>query len=360
MNPRVMQVLHQGGGAGSVTSTLHLSIGLAQRGVDIVFVCPPDSEVEAAARQAGLDVRPLQLFPHKRRQNAAALASLISRERPQIINSQSSRDRAALTWLGVTRRLGVPAVFTRRQMPLTFWLENWIAGRVATRVVAVSHAVADALQQKGIPRSRLSVIHNGLVTARVDRPVSAVELERWRDRIAWDPHRRTVGIVARRKDQDVVLRALSLLDAPIRLVLAGVESGELAELARAVPHRHAVVFVPFETDVRPLYDLLDMVLLPSRMEGLSQGLLEAMALGKPVAASAATGNLEVISHGTDGLLVPPRDPAAWASAIHQLIDDEELGRALGEAARMTARVKFSLEHTVQRTAQLYEDLIGPR
>jgi glycosyltransferase involved in cell wall biosynthesis len=361
MTSRIMQVLHQGGGAGSVTSTLHLSIGLAGRGFEVVFVCPPDSEVEAGARHAGLDVRPLFLPPHARRKNATALASFIRREKPQLINSQSARDRQALTWLGMTRQLPVPAVFTRRQMPLTFWLENWIASRVATRVVAVSQAVADALVRKGTSRSKIVVIHNGLVTDRVDRPVTATELDRWRERIAWKPGHSTAGIVARRKDQVVVLRALAQVEVPIHLVLAGVEAaGDLAQQAREVPARHRVTFVPFDSDVRPLYDLLDFVLLPSRMEGLSQALLEAMALGKPVAVSAATGNLEVVTDGTDGLLVSPLDPGAWARAITRLASDRVAALRLGEAARVTAREKFSLARTVDRTAQLYGDLIGAR
>jgi glycosyltransferase involved in cell wall biosynthesis len=356
-----MQVLHQGGGAGSVTSTLHLSIGLAGRGFQVVFVCPPDSEVEAGARLAGLEVRPLFLPPRARRKNAAALAQLIREVQPQLVNSQSARDRQALTWLGLTGRLEVPAVFTRRQMPLTFWLENWIASRVATRVIAVSQAVADALARKGTSRSKLVVIHNGLVTDRVDRLVTPGELEQWRKRIGWEPGRCTAGIVARRKDQAVVLRGLAGVETPVHLVLAGVEeSGELAAAALEVPHRHRVTFVPFDSDVRPLYDLLDLVLLPSRMEGLSQALLEAMALGKPVAASGATGNLEVVTDGVDGLLVPPLNPAAWAGAITRLATDRAEARRLGDAARKTARERFSLARTVDRTAQLYQELIAAR
>ena len=93
-----MQVLHQGGGAGSVTSTLHLSLGLARTGWDVRFVCPPDSEVGALARERGLTVRPLALPPHSRRENATALARLIAAEGVALVNSQSARDRTALTW----------------------------------------------------------------------------------------------------------------------------------------------------------------------------------------------------------------------------------------------------------------------
>ena len=356
--PAIMQVLHQGGGAGSVTSTLHLSLGLARAGWDIRFVCPPDSEVEALARERGLNVCPLALPPHSRRENAAALARLIAIERVALVNSQSSRDRTALTWLGATGRLAVPFVATRRQMPRTMFLENWIASRVAARVIAVSTAVADALVRRGTPRRKLAVIPNGLVIERVDRPPAPGEVEDWRARIRWDPGRRVVGIVSRRKDQAVVLAALAEVRTPVRLVLAGLGQDEaLAEAIERVPPRHAVVVLPFAPDVRPLYELLELALLPSRMEGFSQALLEAMALGKPVIASAAAGNLDLVTDGTDGILVQPTDPAAWAGAIERLLADSGLASRLAEAGRRTARETYALDRTVARTSALYRDVL---
>lgn len=358
--PTVMQVLHQGGGAGSVTSTLHLSLGLARRGVAVRFVCPPDSEVEALARAGGLEVLPLALRPGARRANAAALAALLARHPVDLVNSQSARDRQALTWQALLRRLPVPLVLTRRQMPRTFYLENWLAGRAAARVIAVSRPVAAALRRKGTPAAKLAVIPNGLVAARVDRLVSAAELQAWRERIGWTPAQRTVGIVARPKDQRVVLAALPRVRTPVRLVLAGIDPADpIARAARQVALPHAAVCLPFTPDVRPLYDLLDLVLLPSRIEGFSQSLLEAMALGKPVIASAAAGNLDLVAPGGDGLLVPPLDPAAWAAAIDRVLGDAELARRFGAAGRHTARETFSLERTVAETLQLYQTILDP-
>ncbi len=353
----VMQVLHQGGGAGSVTSTLHLSLGLRRAGVEVRFVCPPGSEVESLARAGGLQVCPLALHPGDRQGNAAALASLLARVPVHLVNSQSARDREALVRLARRRRLGVPLVLTRRQIPRTFVLENWLASRAADRVVAVSRAVAAVLRRKGTPAGKLVLIPNGLVAARVDRPVATEELEAWRSRIGWEPERRTIGILARPKDQEVVLRALPRVRPPVRLVLAGVDpAGPLGALAGKVAAPHTAVCLPFDPDARPLYDLLELVLLPSRIEGLSQALLEGMALGKPVVASAAAGNLDLVRDGVDGLLVPPLDPAAWAAAIDRLLADSELRGRLGAAARHTARVTFSLERTVERTLSLYREL----
>jgi glycosyltransferase involved in cell wall biosynthesis len=354
----VMQVLHQGGGAGSVFSTLHLSIRMLGEGVRVRFVCPPGTLVEAAAVEAGLTVVPLRLEAGQHRRNAGMLEGLLARDPVDLVNSQSSRDRAALTWLGLRGRLRVPVIFTRRQMPRTFWLENWIASRVADRVIAVSSTVAEALIRRGTPREKIVVIPNGLIPSRVDSAVSAADLEAWRRRIGWEGSRRTIGIVSRKKDQAVVLRALREVGPPVRLVMAGTEeTPELLILAAVLPERHAVSFVPFDPDVRPLYDLLEVVLLPSRTEGLSQTLLEAMALGKPVIASAAAGNLDLITDQVDGLLVPPLDPTAWAKAIERILGDYATAHAMGQAARHTARVGFSLDHTVARTLRLYRELV---
>jgi glycosyltransferase involved in cell wall biosynthesis len=358
MTIRVMQVLHQGGGAGSVISTLHLSLGLARAGLRVRFVCPPGSEVEALARTGGLEVHPLRLRARRHLTNASALAQLLERHPVDLVNSQSSLDRQALAWLRLTGRLRAPLVITRRQMPRTWYLDNWLVSRAATRMVAVSHAVGEALVRLGTPRSRLTVIHNGVVTDRLDIPVSSSAVDSWKRRIGWEPSRRTLGIVARLKDQEVVIRALHRVNPPVRLVLAGVESADdLAGLIEQVPKRHAVVCLPFMPEVRPLYELLELALLPSRMEGFSQALLEAMALAKPVIASAATGNLELINDNQNGRLVAPRDPNAWAAAIEHLLADGATAARLGHAARNTAREKFSLARTVERTCDLYRALL---
>ncbi len=356
-----MQVLHQGGGAGSVTSTLHLSLGLARAGLHVRFVCPPDSEVETLARAGGLEVHPLKFEPHRRRDNAAKIAALLERYPVDLINSQSARDREALTWLALTRRLPAPLVVTRRQMPRTFIVENWLMSRLAAHVIAVSRAVGDALIRRGTPRRKLTVIPNGVVTARIDVPVSEAAIAEWRARIGWEPERRTIGIISRPKDQEVVLRALPDVRTPVRLVLAGVApQSRLSQLAANVAAPHAVVCLAFTPEVRPLYDLLDLVMLPSQSEGLSQALLEAMALGKPVIASASTGNLDLVTDGADGRLVPPQAAPAWAAAIDELLTDAELARRLGTAARRTARETFGLGHTVARTTQVYESLLRGR
>ena len=355
---RALLSLHQGSGSGSALSVVRLALGLARRGVDVGLICPPDSEVEATARAGGLTVFPLPLARAGRRANAGALSALLGRWPADLIDSHGSRDREALTWLGLTRRLNIPAIFTRRSYPRTSWLENWLAARVAACVVAMSEPVRDALRRHGVPDRKIVVIHDGVLLDRLDGPVPPADVAAWRARIGWEPSRRTVAIVARPKDQGVVLAALPLVRTPVRLVLVGLHGKALHGPLPRHPDRHAVVRLPFVAEVRPLYELVELALHPSRFDALPQSVLEALALGKPVIASRATGNAVIVRDGTDGRLVDPTRPAAWAEAIDELLRDPEAAARLGAAGRRRARADFSHELTLDRTVALYHSVSG--
>jgi glycosyltransferase involved in cell wall biosynthesis len=214
------------------------------------------------------------------------------------------------------------------------------------------------LTRLGTPSGKLAVIPNGVLLDRIDRPVTDLDRAEWLARIGGPDARRTVGIVARPKDQEVVLAALRHLRTPVRLVLAGLDGAALTASLSGVPERHRVVRLPFITPIRPLYDLLEVVLHPSRWDAFPQAVLEAMALGKPVIASAATGNAVLIRDGVDGRLVPPTDPLAWATALDQLLDDPALATRLGATAREESRARFPFASTLEQTVALYHTVAG--
>src|SRR5438093_1048454 len=136
--------------------------------------------------------------------------------------------------------------------------------------------------------------------------------------------------------------------------------GRLRALAQSAPARHRVVFVPLIDRPLAFYHLAAVAALPSRMEGLSQALLEAMALGLPVVASAAGGNRDLVRSGETGLLVSPLDPAAWAAALEQMLGDGEASRRLGQAGRTLVRREFTLERTAERTELVYREALARR
>lgn len=347
----VLHLTHQGDGAGSTISIAELARAQRAAGHRVLVGCPPGSLLADLARAADVEVVPLdfaRLGPLARR-----IAGLAGERGVHVVNSHASRDRAACRRARLAGRLPAALVMTRRAMPLSLPPSVVMSGLAADCVVAVSEAVRRALVRRGSLPWRVRVVPNGIDPARMERPVSAEALAEARARIGWSADRPTVGVVARRKDQAILLRALALVPRPVTVVLLGIgPEPELQALAAAAPLHH-VAFVPFRRDVLPFYALFDVAVLPTSREGLSQALLEAMVLGLPVIASRVTGNTEVVTDGVDGLLVLPHSPAAFARALAALLADPPLGAALGAAARRTVRERFSMERTRRLTDDAY-------
>src|SRR6059058_5258454 len=355
----ILQLTHQGGGSGATTVIADLSRQLALRGHRDLVGCHPDTTLAGLAREAGLDVVPLDfrwLVPLAR-----ALAGVTEREGVDVVNSNATRDRRALTWLRWTRRLGRPFVVTRHTMPLTSPAELVAVGLSADRTIAVSHAVARALRCRLHPGGRLRVVTNGIDLARVDAPPSEVDLAAARAALGDLAGRPVVLILARRKDQDVLLRSLAALERPVVVACVGVEpDAELRAAELTVPARHRVVYVPFTDRPLAFCHLARMSALPSRIEGLSMALLETMALGLPVVASDAGGNPDLITSGDTGMLVPPLDPDAWARSLARVLDGAEFAARIARRGRELVRREFTLERTAERTEAVYREALERR
>jgi glycosyltransferase involved in cell wall biosynthesis len=295
---------------------------------------------------------------------ANQIVALIAERRVDVVNAHDTRDRRALTWLRWLGRLPPAFVATRRTMPLTSPVELVAIGLTADRTIAVSDSVAAALRRRLYPGGRLRVVPNGVDLERVDAAPPAEDLERVRAALwvgASPDDRPVIVIAARRKRQDVVLRSLEYVSPPVLLACVGIEPDpELAGLAARVPVRHRVVFVRFTDSALPFYRLATIAALPSTIEGLSQALLEAMALGLPVVASRAGGNTDLVTADATGLLVPTTDAPAWAAAFERLLGDPALATRLGRAGRDLVRSHFTIERTAERTLAVYREALARR
>src|SRR6266704_2655063 len=235
----ILQLTHQGGGSGSTTIIADLSRQLARRGHRVLVGCRPDTKLAHLARDAGLELVPLDF--RRLGPLARALEEVTDREGVDVVNSNATRDRRALTWLRWTRRLGRPFVVTRHTMPLTSPAELVAVGLSADRTIAVSHAVARALRRRLHPAARLRVVTNGIDLARVDARLSEADLTAARAALGDLAGRPVVLILARRKDQDVLLRSLVTLERPVVVACVGVEpDAELRAAEQIVPARHRV------------------------------------------------------------------------------------------------------------------------
>src|SRR5207248_1164577 len=178
------------------------------------------------------------------------------------------------------------------------------------------------------------VVHNGIEAEQAD-PV----------RLADDPTILEVARLADMKGQRSLVHALTDLNATAVLVGRDLEQDgayerELRDEAERLGVVDRVVFAGYRDDVPALLAGCDVFCLPSEMEGLPLVVLEAMAQGKPVVATAVGGTPELVVHGETGLLVQPGDVEALAAALAQLLADPEQARRMGEAGRERVQREF--------------------
>ena len=157
-----------------------------------------------------------------------------------------------------------------------------------------------------------------------------------------------VGRLSYEKGFADLLRAVAVLSkansAPdFRLVLVGdgPEREPLRRLAVQLGIEAKVTMAGFQRDTRPYYSIATLLAVPSHTEGSPNVVLEGMAAGLPIAATAVGGVPEILEPGVTGLMVPPRNPDAMAGAILRILTDPELGLRLGAAARQRAESKFT-------------------
>jgi glycosyltransferase involved in cell wall biosynthesis len=355
----ILQLTHQGGGSGSTVAIANLSRQLARRGHRVLIGCRPGTMLADLACEAGLELAPLDF--RRLGPLATALGEVMAREAVDVVNSNATRDRRALTWLRWRRRLPHPFIVTRHTMPLTLPAELIAVGLSADRTIAVSPTVARALRRRLHPGARLRVVPNGIDCDRVDAPPSAADLAAARAALGDPAGRPVVLVLARRKDQHILLESLAALQRAVVVACVGIEGdAELRAIERRVPPRHRVVYVPFTDRPLAFVRLADVSALPSRIEGLSIALLETMALGLPAVASRAGGNPDVVTSGETGVLVPPLDPVAWAGALERVLGDRAFAQRIARAGRDLVRREFTLERAAERTEAVYREALERR
>jgi glycosyltransferase involved in cell wall biosynthesis len=169
-----------------------------------------------------------------------------------------------------------------------------------------------------------------------------------------------VGRLDAQKDPATAIRAMPRVtatrDARLVFLGRGPMEGELRALAAATPGSN-VVFAGFVDDPAPAFAAADVVVLPSKWEGLGLALVEAAQHGRPVVATRVGGIPEVVADGETGLLVPSGDAVAFGDAITRVLADDALRRRLGDAARASAARRFSVERYAKDVEDLYARLL---
>jgi glycosyltransferase involved in cell wall biosynthesis len=283
------------------------------------------------------------------------LRSLVAKRRVDLIWSNSVKSHFLVRWAGLNRSRRWVAFhhgYTTTDTRMRIYNQlDWWSLQSADQVLTSSEAFVEELERKNVQPDHIHVQH---MPIRPFAPVSEQRKSKLRDQLGFDTRARVllcVGRLSREKGHADLVRAFPKIrelagDWPLRLVLVGEgpERIRIEELCRSLNLTDVVIFAGQQDDIDPYYGIADVFVLPSLSEGCPNALLEAMAAGVPVVATAVGGVPEVVKSGRDAILVKKRDWAGLASATAQLLSDQQLRDRL---------VSFACEIVSRKTPDAY-------
>lgn len=303
---------------------------------------------------------------------SAWLLRAAAASRPNAILHAHSSHTASLAYLA-SQGSGLPWVAHRR---VDFPVSNALSRRVkydsADAVICVSQAIADILAGQGVPKPILAVVPDCIplpheareAGAEELRPVSASDHKRHRERIAKDwglpldePWIGKLAALVPHKDHANLVRAFARVRSKLgkgRLIIAGEGplEGPLKALIKELGLEGSAHLVGQRSDRAAWLGSFDVYVQSSWGEGMGSVLLEAMACGRPIAATNAGGIKEIVSDGETGLLAAPRDAEGLAANIIRLIEEPRLADRLTKAGLERLR-RFSLAENASRVQAIY-------
>lgn len=307
---------------------------------------PVSNEFVLACEKAGVEVHVLRerfLFDPA---VLPAIRKLIAHCKPDIIQSHAVKSHFLIRLTAIHRECPWIAfhhgyTWTSLRTRIYNHLDRWSLPS-ASKVVTVCRPFASILEEIGVRPERIVIRHNSVKTFS---PASDEEVLALRSDLGISEDMSVllcVGRLSREKAQADLIEAAALLrrenkQRKLRFILAGEGPDErmLRGIAKSCHVEDCFTFTGYVSDLRPYYTLANLLVLPSHTEGSPNVLLEAMAAGLPIVATAVGGVPEIVTNEKQALLVEKQNPVALAGAIERLLGDANLQRELAEAARQS-------------------------
>jgi glycosyltransferase involved in cell wall biosynthesis len=337
--------------------------------------CSQNTDLIEAAQRANIAVERIAERFVFDMQVVSRLRKLVKRFNPDLIQTHASKSHFLLRCSGVARSRPWIAFHhgytnTDFRSPIYNSLDRWSL-QAPDRIVTVSLATKAQLLRHGVPGERITVVHNA-VQGQLRRPIQsdASTLRQKKIEIGVSPDEKLILCVGRLSQEKAQIDLVSAMvhlrktspDLAVRVMIVGdgpererirqaIQSGDLAATVTLTGHLK---------DVTPYYEAADGLAIPSLSEGSPNALLEAMAFGVPVVATAVGGIPEIVTNGETALLVPAHDSAAMAAALERLISDPAAAANLAAQARKKVETDYSPEWRAKSLIGIYDQVYGRR
>ena len=346
---------------GGPQQVLYLLGALRDEGVGATLVCPPASDIAAAAREKNIDVREIDCGGDLDLRFVWRLRAVLRELKPDLVHCHSRRGADMLGGQAAAME-SIPAVVSRRVDNPEPGLLASLRYRKFARIVAISNAIRDVLIDTGVTPERIEVIRSTVDTARFAHGQTREAMLREFD---LPDDARVIASGAQfieRKGHRYLLEAAALLRGSmpqLRVLLFGKGplEAELRRLSADLSLDACVQFVGFRDDLDDYLGTFDLLVHTALAEGLGVITLKAAAAGLPVVAFAAGGVKEAVADGESGVLVAPGDSQALASALGALLHDNERREAYARNSRRHAE-QFSIAAMVAAHLRLYRDIVS--
>jgi glycosyltransferase involved in cell wall biosynthesis len=350
---------------GGTMQVFYLLRGLKRRGIGAALVCPVGSPLQGLAAAEGIEVFAVPYGGDLDLRFVLRLWRIVRRYRPDVTHIHSRRGADTLGLFGAWLASRGRVIVSRR-------VDNPLPRNLITRlryailpdhVVAVSKGIRGVLLDAGVPPGQVSQVYSAVEASTYQSPLTRDAARR---RLGLDPGAEVIAVVAQlipRKGHRFLLDALpALLARHARLQVLFVGDGELRDaLAADVAGRgqgEVVHLLGYREDVADVLRAADLLVHPATMEGFANVAMQAMAAGIPVVSSAVGGMPESVRDGENGLLVPPADPVALATAVERLLDDPALRGRLGARGREIVETEFNVDAMVDGNLAVYERVLA--
>ena len=367
MKLRICHAESSTGWGGQEIRVLAETLGLRERGHEVAIVCRPDSALAVRAREAEVSLFVARMpFAHDPR-TIGGMLSHFRQWRPQVVITHSSVD----SWCGgvAARILRVPIVRVRH-------LSVPVGGNPATRfvyralcdtVITTGEAIRDHLvREVGLPPAKVVSIPTGIDTARFDpQKGDGMGVRKALGIRAGVPLAGIVAVLRNWKGQLIFLEAMAKVQAKLPearalIVGEGPQRRNIERRRRELGLEEAVVLTGHREDVPDVLASLDVVVSASTgAEGVPQILLQALAMERPVVATAVGGIPEIIRDGETGRLVPAESPLRLAEAIGDVLQDPASARVLAVEGGRIVRERWDVERMLDAVERVYSAMAIP-
>jgi glycosyltransferase involved in cell wall biosynthesis len=327
-----------------------------------------ENEILAEARKAGIEC---QGIPMSNPLDFAAWRRMKKTMRDSAINllcAHGYKSTVMGMWLHKTLRVPTLAFsrgYTAENRKVAFYqyLDRLALGCV-DGVICVSDGQRRAIEKLGVRAKRIWVVHNAIHT-----PDTIADEAGFRSKVSkqlglpgdaiWCV---TAGRLSPEKGHADLIQSIALMGehtAKCCFLFCGEGpcQAQLESQTQALNLGKRIRFVGFRRDIQDIFQAMDMLILPSHSEGLPNVVLEAFSFGKAVVATSVGGVPELVEHGQNGILVPPRDPKSLAEAIIKCVEDRTMRESFGKAARNTTRSRFNFEDQARKLESIYGDIL---